>query len=106
MMFWYGGGWAFWEVVLMWVGVIAFWGLLIWAVYAVVTAVTRRPGQQHGEEHPGGGARRILDERLARGEIDTGEYRHLRELLDAGGGHGPVGTGDGTSAPGATGSGR
>ena len=32
MMFWYGGGWPFWEVALMWVGMIAFWGLLIWAI--------------------------------------------------------------------------
>ena len=27
MMFWNGGGWPFWEVALMWVGMIAFWGL-------------------------------------------------------------------------------
>ena len=26
MMFGYGGGWPFWEVALMWVGMIAFWG--------------------------------------------------------------------------------
>ncbi len=34
MMFWYGNaGWPFWEVAVMWAGMIAFWGLLIWAVY-------------------------------------------------------------------------
>jgi uncharacterized oligopeptide transporter (OPT) family protein len=44
MMFWYGNaGWPFWQVALMWVGMIAFWGLLIWAVYALVTGATRRP---------------------------------------------------------------
>jgi len=29
MMFWNGGSWPFWEVALMWVGMIAFWALLI-----------------------------------------------------------------------------
>ena len=56
----------------MWVGMIAFWGLLIWAVYALITSATRRPGSQaRGEERHGDDARRILDERLARGEIDA-----------------------------------
>lgn len=77
MMLWYGGHWAFWEVGLMWVGMIAFWGLLIWAVYAVLTSTTRKPGQEHRSED----AFRILDERLARGEIDTEEYRRLRDLI-------------------------
>jgi putative membrane protein len=77
MMFWYGGHWAFWEVGLMWVGMIAFWGLLIWAVYALITAAARKPGQEHRSED----ALHILDERLARGEIDAGEYRRLRDLI-------------------------
>lgn len=77
MMFWYGGHWAFWEIGLMWIGMIAFWAFLIWAVYALVTSATRKPG--HG---PGGeDARRILDQRLARGEIDAEEYRRLRDLI-------------------------
>jgi putative membrane protein len=86
MMFWYGNaGWPFWEVALMWIGMIAFWGLLIWAVYALVTGATRRPSSgTGGEEHRGDGARRILDERLARGEIDTDEYRRLRDVLASG----------------------
>ena len=97
MMFWYGnGGWAFWQVGLMWVGMVAFWGLLIWAVYALITNATRRAGQgtSSGEYH-GDGARRILDERLARGEIDTDEYQHLRDVLASGGGRNPAGTGSG-----------
>ena len=48
MMFWNGGGWPFWEVALMWVGMIAFWGLLIWAIYALITSATRRTGPQPG----------------------------------------------------------
>jgi putative membrane protein len=83
MMFWYGGGWPFWEVALMWAGLIVFWGLLIWAVFALVASANgraRRAG--HGEgDRPGGDVRRILDERLARGEIDMDEYRRLRDEL-------------------------
>jgi hypothetical protein len=26
MMFWYGGGWAWWQAGLMWAAMIAFWG--------------------------------------------------------------------------------
>ncbi len=77
MMFWYGGHWAFWEVGLMWAGMITFWGLLIWAVYALITTAARKLGQEHRDED----ARRILDERLARGEIDAEEYRRLRDLI-------------------------
>jgi putative membrane protein len=85
MMFWYGGGWAWWQAGLMWVGMIAFWGLLIWAIYALVTSASRRPGPgpRDGEQR-GGDARRIVDERLARGEIDTDEYRRLRDELASG----------------------
>ena len=97
MMFWYGGGgWAFWQVALMWVGMAVFWGLLIWAIYALVTGANRRASQgQHGEEHRSGGAWRILDERLARGDIDTSEYQRLRDVLASGDDLSPAGTGGG-----------
>lgn len=94
MMFWNGGGWPFWEVALMWVGMIAFWALLIWAVYALVTRATWRPGAGD-EEHRGDSAQRILDERLARGEIDTDEYRRLRDALTSGDDRSPAGRGSG-----------
>jgi hypothetical protein len=62
MMVWYGNaGWALWQIALMWAFIAAFWGLLIWAAYALITRVTRRPGTSPA----GDGARRILDERLA-----------------------------------------
>ncbi len=95
MMFWYGsGGWAFWQVALMWVGMIAFWGLLIWGAYVLITGASRRSGQGSGAgEHHGDSARRILDERLARGEISIDEYQHLRDVLAAGQGRSPAGTG-------------
>lgn len=93
MMFWYGGGWAWWQAGLMWAGMIAFWGLLLWAVYAVITSVTRRPGT--GPGHGSKDARQILDERLARGEIDPEEYQRLRDLIGSGTHHAASGTGSG-----------
>ena len=96
MMFWNGGGWPFWEVALMWVGMIAFWGLLIWAIYALITSATRRPGAEApGDGHGGDPARRILDERLAHGEIDADEYRRLRDVLASGYDRSPTGRGSG-----------
>ena len=77
MMFGYGSQWAFWQVCLMWAGMIAFWALVVWGVYAIVTASTRRPSGT--PQSPGGDGRRILDERLAHGEIDVEEYRRLRD---------------------------
>jgi uncharacterized membrane protein len=63
MMFWDGGGWAWWQAGLMWVAMIAFWCLLIWGIYALITAAAQRAGQPER----GADAHRILDERLARG---------------------------------------
>src|SRR5437899_2150863 len=62
MMFWNGGGWAWWQAGLMWAGMIAFWGLLIWLVYALFTNAARRASQPGDDrEHRGGDALRILD---------------------------------------------
>jgi putative membrane protein len=89
MMFGYGSGWPFWEVGLMWVGMVAFWGLLIWAVYALVSSATRKPdGRPDGDA-----AARILDERLAKGEIDAAEYQHLKDVMAASRAGSPAGSG-------------
>src|SRR5262245_53643453 len=96
MMLWYGEHWPFWKVALMWVGMIVFWDLLIWAVYALVTSATRRPGGEAADrEHGGDDAQRILDERLARGAIDVDEYRRLRDVLASGDDRSPAGRGSG-----------
>jgi putative membrane protein len=76
MMHWYGTGWSWWAASLMWVGMIAFWALVIWVVYAVVTSESRR-----GDARPADEARRILDARLARGEIDPEEYRRRLDAM-------------------------
>lgn len=76
MMFYGNGGWSFWEVALMTVAMIAFWGLLIWGLSAVITG-SKHPTGELGSDP----ARRILDERLAKGEINEDEYTRRRELL-------------------------
>jgi putative membrane protein len=79
MMFWYGGHWMFWQSILGWAGMLVFWGLLIWGIYTLITR-SRRADDRF---RPGGDARQILDQRLARGEIDEAEYRRLRDLIES-----------------------
>ncbi len=52
--------------------------LLLVAVVALVVWAVRRPTGHAG----GSDARRILEERFARGEIDTSEFRERSSLLD------------------------
>ncbi|WP_245666918.1 SHOCT domain-containing protein [Micromonospora sediminicola] len=55
------------------------WSLLVLAVLAgLVWFVVRMPGPDRA---PPGTARRILDERYARGEIDEDDYRRRRAGL-------------------------
>lgn len=65
-----GGMWLW--MVLVWVVVI---GGIVWAV----TQFSR--GSDRGSGTADDGARRILDERFARGDIDAEEYRALRDEL-------------------------
>jgi uncharacterized membrane protein len=101
MMFGYGGaggGWPVWAVALMWIGMLAFSGVLIWVGYSLMTNNSRgyrkrRRGDQAAHERRNGmDARRILDERLARGEIDGAEYQRLRSLIAAGQDQAPAGS--------------
>jgi putative membrane protein len=93
MMFWDGGGWARWQAGLMWLAMIALWALLIWAIYALVTGITRRPGEAGYRGGQDRGARSILDDRLARGEIDAEEYGRLRDLIGDTAGRSAAGSG-------------
>jgi putative membrane protein len=57
-----------------WAMMLAFWTLVVvLLVWALRSSGTPRP---EGDE-----ALRILDERLARGDIDPGEYEERRKLL-------------------------
>lgn len=90
MMWYWGGGLHWWGWLLGLVGMIAFWGLIVWAIWYFVTGMTTRRPPEPPRQEPGG-AKRILDERLARGEIDVEEYRRLLGFIR--GDHGPGGDG-------------
>jgi len=86
MMVWFGSHWTFWQSGLMSIAILVFWLLVVWVIYAFITSgpprtLTRDDGHD---------ARRILDQRLARGEIDAEEYRRLRDLIDSDGHHATV----------------
>ncbi len=68
--YWFGFGGLL--MLLFWVFVIAG---IVWLVLTLARPQMRGDGDA-------GSARRILDERLARGEIDVEEYRARRAALD------------------------
>ena len=83
MMGWYDGssmGWGGW--IAMTLMMIAFWGLVIFAVVASVRGGTSKSG---GHDHIARSVQRdpmkTLDERYARGEIDSDEYLRRRSVL-------------------------
>ena len=91
MMFGYGGtggSWPVWAVAFAWIGMLAFFGVLAWAGYALITDAARR-------RRRGADAGEILNERLARGEIDAAEYKRLRGLIAAGDDQAPAGAASG-----------
>ena len=73
-----GLGWVGWT--LMSAGMIAFWGLIVWAVISLVRPAARS-GTKATELRP----EDVLANRLARGEISPDEYERARSLLDADG---------------------
>ncbi|HWS46817.1 MAG TPA: SHOCT domain-containing protein [Acidimicrobiia bacterium] len=79
MMRW-NGGWGPGAWIGMGLVMLAFWTLVIVAIVALV----RGDGWRSGRPERGSDALRILDERLARGEIDADEYRQRRDLLRSG----------------------
>ncbi len=70
MMFWYGNGTNGWGYALMAVSMIAFWGLVVAAMFYLVPAFSRTADRPTPKQ--------ILAERFARGDITEQEYRrHL-----------------------------
>lgn len=61
-------GWAWWSMA---IAMMVFWGLVAWVV---VTVMRRSTGTVRS-------AQSQLDERYARGEIDTEEYQARRDAL-------------------------
>lgn len=79
MMGWYndGIGWGGW--IAMTLMMVAFWGLVIFAVVAIFRATTKTTGPTDpaAPRDP----MRILDERFARGEIEAEEYHSRQAIL-------------------------
>lgn len=72
-------GWAGWLV--MGLMMLLFWAIVIGGVVFLVRSTGRNRGGDGGAG--GSDARRILDERFARGEIDTDEYAKRRQVLSS-----------------------
>ncbi len=77
MWYWGGGGVHWWGWLLGAIAMVVFWSLVVWAIWYLVTTLVRRPDSDRRADDP----KRILDERLARGDIDAEEYRRLRDLM-------------------------
>ena len=71
-----GIGWGGWLVMVAMM--VVFWGALAWVV---VTLIRQNGAPTVAPDTRGSDARRILDERFARGEIDEDEYQRRRDLL-------------------------
>ena len=88
MHYGYGNGgdhWGLW--VLMVVAMFVFWGALAWIIVTLVRhrgtptgSIKAVPGP--GSTRPGSDALRILNERLARGDIDEDGYTRRRSLIE------------------------
>ena len=81
MMGWHDGGpgWGGWVV--MTLVMMAFWALVVFGAIALYRTMRR---DDSGPARRDEDAQRLLDERLARGEIDSDDYRQRRELLRSG----------------------
>lgn len=87
MMYWNGNGdlgWGAWLA--MSVGMMVFWGFVIWGVVTLV-----RGGGTRSEVPREPDPERILAERFARGEIDVDEYQARLSALRGGGAPTPSG---------------
>ncbi len=95
MMGWNGGGWGVGSWIGMGIGMLLFWGLVVFAVVVLLRWASH--GSQRGEYSPtsypaAGGAQlppaagapaalQTLDERFARGDLSEEDYRHRRDVL-------------------------
>lgn len=83
MMFWYDHDIGGWGLFAMSASMILFWALVIGAVFLLVRSLNRPQEHSRTRSTPA----EILDDRLARGEIDEEEYRRRLNALRTGPGH-------------------
>ncbi len=69
-----GGSWGWWP---MWLGMILFWGGLIWFGVWLIRRSDHAPSSKPPAHDPRG----ILEERFARGEIDEEEFERRMKVL-------------------------
>ena len=75
MMDWNDGGWGWGAWLAMAVVMVAFWGVVAWAIITLVRGWARSPrGEPSAED--------ILAARFARGEIDESEYKARRDAAE------------------------
>ncbi len=82
MRYYYGGpdAWS-WHPVFGLIMMLVFIALVLLLVYLFFRGPLRRLGWHDQDLSGGGNALKILDERLARGEIDIEEYNQRREAI-------------------------
>jgi putative membrane protein len=85
-------GWGWW--LLMSVGMVAFWGLLIYGIVLLVRSAGSQLSPAPQLPDPPEQPQQMLKRRLAAGDIDLAEYERLSNVLD----HGPA-TPPPTTAP-------
>jgi len=76
-MDWDDGGWGWGAWLGMAIVMVAFWGVVAWAIITVVRRSATPPRGAHSAEE-------ILAARFARGEIDETEYKARRDTLRSG----------------------
>lgn len=81
MMWHIGAGWGWW-MLLGWVWMLVFWGLIVYAVYALTRGRgSDAPPGRPRQEQPS--ALEILEQRYARGELTHDQFEEMRRhLLD------------------------
>jgi putative membrane protein len=92
-------GWGWW-MVMGWLWMIAFWGLIIWAI---LTLVSRFGGRDRSvpSQAAEASAVEILERRYARGELSHEEFEEMRRRLGDASvvGATPTGTGRNAATP-------
>lgn len=71
---WYWNGMGLWG----WLMMVAFWVLVALLIVWIVRSAPTAPRQEEGDR-----SLRILDERLARGQIDREDHEERRQVLES-----------------------